>query len=125
MAGVDVAADHGTALEEAGFTVIRVTLYQAREVTSLPDSARAALQARALDVATFFSSRGSRVFGRLVEAAGLADALRGVTAVAISPAAAAALAALAFKRVLAAARPPPPALADQIRRPAQTHRKRT
>jgi uroporphyrinogen-III synthase len=119
IAGVDVAADLGTALEEAGFTVIRVTLYQAREVTSLPDSARAALQARALDVATFFSSRGSRVFGRLVEAAGLADALRGVTAVAISPAAAAPLAALPFKSVIAAARPTRQAVLDEIDRLAE------
>src|SRR5882757_3230014 len=35
IAGVDVAADLGTALEAAGFTVIRVTLYQARETASL------------------------------------------------------------------------------------------
>jgi uroporphyrinogen-III synthase len=119
IAGVDVAADLGTALEAAGFTVIRVTLYQAREIASLPDSARAALQAHALDVATFFSSRGSMVFARLVEAAGLADALRGVTAVAISPAAAAPLAALPFKSVIAATRPTRQAVLDEIDRLAE------
>lgn len=119
IAGADVAADLGTALEAAGFTVIRVTLYQAREAASLPDSARAALQAHALDAATFFSPRGSTVFARLVDAAGLADALRGVTAVAISPATAAPLAALPFKAVVAAARPTRQAVLDEIDRLAQ------
>ena len=73
VAGADVAADLGAALEEAGFTVIRVTLYKARETEALPDSARAALEAHALDAATFFSPRGSTVFARLIEGAALVE----------------------------------------------------
>ena len=119
IAGADVAADLGTALEEAGFTVIRVTLYKARETDALPDSARAALQAHALDVATFFSPRGSTVFARLIEGAALVDALRSVTAVAISPATAAPLAALPFKTVATAARPTRQAVLDEIDRLAE------
>jgi len=119
IAGADVAADLGTALEEAGFTVIRVTLYKARETDALPDSARAALQAHALDIATFFSPRGSTAFARLIEGAALVDALRSVTAVAISPATAAPLAALPFKTVVTASRPTRQAVLDEIDRLAE------
>jgi len=119
VAGADVAADLGVALEEAGFTVIRVTLYKARETEALPDSARAALEAHALDAATFFSPRGSTVFARLIEGAALVDALRSVTALAISPATAAPLAALPFKTVVTAARPTRQAVLDEIDRLAQ------
>jgi uroporphyrinogen-III synthase len=119
VAGADVAADLGAALEEAGFTVIRATLYKARETEALPDSARAALEAHALDAATFFSPRGSTVFARLIEGAALVDSLRSVTAIAISPATAAALAALPFKTIVTAARPTRQAVLDEIDRLAQ------
>ncbi len=42
----------------------------------LPDSARAALEARALDVVTFFSPRAASVFASMVEDAGLTANLR-------------------------------------------------
>ena len=63
-------------------------LYEAREAEALPDSARAALDARAIDVATFFSPRAADAFVQLVTEAGLAETCRAVTAIAISPAAA-------------------------------------
>ena len=44
----------------------RRALRGARGRRTLPDSARAALEARALDVATFFSPRASALFARLV-----------------------------------------------------------
>ena len=72
VAARDVAADLAAALEPAGFEVKRFVLYDAREETALPDSARAALEARALDVVTFFSPRAASVFARMVEDAGLA-----------------------------------------------------
>src|SRR4029077_19862718 len=51
VCGIDVAGEGAP----DGFEVRRFALYEAREAEALPDSARAALQARALDAATFFS----------------------------------------------------------------------
>jgi uroporphyrinogen-III synthase len=112
VSGADVAGE----ITPEGFEVRRFTLYEAREADALPDSARAALQARALDAATFFSPRASALFARLVTAAGLADACRIVSAVAISPAAAQPLAPLPFKATIAAARPTRQAVLDEIDR---------
>ncbi len=111
VSGVDVKGDLGP----QDF-VRRFPLYEAREVEELPDSARAALQARALDVATFFSPRAATAFARLVTAAGLADACRTVTAIAISPAAAEPLKAIPFKATVAAERPTRQAVLDEIDR---------
>src|SRR5476651_2105765 len=112
VCGVDVAGD----LSPEGFEVRRFALYEAREVASLPASAEAALQARALDAATFFSPRASAVFARLADKAGLGDACRAVTAVAISPAAAEPLKDLPFQTVRIAARPTRQAMLDEIDR---------
>ena len=119
IAGADLATDFVRELEPAGFTVRRVAVYEAREVEALPDSARAALQARALDGATFFSPRASEVFARLVAAANLVEALSSVTAIAISQAACAPLQALPFKQTIAAARPTRQAVLDEIDRLAE------
>src|SRR5215475_1244693 len=72
VSGVDVAGE----ITLEGFEVRRFALYEAREAEALPDSARAALQARALDAATFFSPRAAALFVRLVSEAGLAEACR-------------------------------------------------
>src|SRR5581483_6645899 len=93
----------------------RFALYEAREAPELPDSARAALQARAVDAATFFSPRASSVFVRLVASAGLAQSCRPVTAIAISGAAAPPLGALPFKAV----RTTRQSVLDEIDRPAE------
>ncbi len=113
--GVDVAGE----LDLPGFDVRRFALYEAREAAGLPDSARAALQARAIDVATFFSPRASALFATLAGEAGLADGCRAVTAIAISPAAAGPLKALPFKAVRAASRPTRQAVLDEIDRLAE------
>ncbi|MBN9488068.1 MAG: uroporphyrinogen-III synthase [Alphaproteobacteria bacterium] len=111
VSGVDVAG------EPAPQDIVRrFALYEAREVEALPDSARAALEARALDAATFFSPRASGTFVKLVTGAGLADTCRAITAIAISPAAAEPLKALPFKATLAAARPTRQAVLDEIDR---------
>ncbi len=112
VSGTDVAG--GPAPD--GFEVKRVVLYEARQDEVLPDSARAALAARAIDVATFFSPRASQAFVQLVTAAGLADTCRAVTAIAISPAAAEPLGALPFARTVAAERPTRQAVLDEIDR---------
>ena len=115
VSGVDVARE----IAPEGFEVRRMALYEAREATALPASAEAALQARALDIAAFFSPRASTVFARLAEQAGLADACRAVTAVAISPAAAAPLKVLPFQSVRIAARPTRQGMLDEIDRPPE------
>jgi len=112
VAGVDVAGDPAP----SGFETRRFALYEARAADVLPDSARAALQARALDAATFFSPRAASVFAALVEKAGLADACRSVTAIAISPAVAEPLKALPFHAVQTAARPTRQAVLEEIDR---------
>ena len=112
VSGADVA---GSPAPE-GFEVRRVVLYEARPDEVLPDSARAALAARAIDVATFFSPRAAQAFVQLVTAAGLAEACRPVTAIAISPAAAQPLGALPFARTVAADRPTRQAVLDEIDR---------
>ena len=112
VSGVDVAGE----IAPHGFEVRRFALYEAREAEALPDSARAALQARALDAATFFSPRAAALFVRLASQAGLTDACRDVSAVAISPVAAEPLAALPFKSVVAAPRPTRQAVLDEIDR---------
>lgn len=119
VSGREVAVDLGALLQPAGFEVKRFALYDAREETSLPDSARAALEARALDVVTFFSPRAASVFASMVEDAGLAANLRDVTAVAISPAALVPAAGLPFKSAAAAKRPSRQAVLDEIDRLAE------
>ena len=116
ISGTDIALDFAEALKPDGFEVRRFALYEAREETVLPESARAAIEGRALDVATFFSPRAADLFARLVEKAGVAAALGNVTAVAISPAALEPLKALPFKATVAAARPTRQAVLDEIDR---------
>jgi uroporphyrinogen-III synthase len=112
VSGADVAGE----LAPEGFEVQRVVLYEAREAETLPDPARAALEARAIDVATFFSPRAAHLFVRLVSEAGLADACRPVIAIAISQAAAQPLGDLPFIRTVAAERPTRQAVLDEIDR---------
>ncbi|HTR87043.1 MAG TPA: uroporphyrinogen-III synthase [Reyranella sp.] len=112
VSGADVAGE----IDAPGFAVRRFALYRAREAETLPENAKSALQARALDVVLLFSPRAARVFVRLIEAAGLSEACRGLTAIAISPAAAQPVAALPFTEVIAAARPSAQAVLDEIDR---------
>ena len=116
VSGVDIAQDFATALAPDGFEVRRVALYDAREETALPDLARAAIEARALDAAMFFSPRASDLFARLVQQAGLSTALSNVTAIGISPAALEPLSALPFKATVAAAHPTRQSVLDEIDR---------
>lgn len=116
VSGVDIAQDFATSLTPDGFEVRRVALYEAREVSTLPDSARAAIEARALDAAMFFSPRASELFARLVQEAGLSASLSDVIAIAISPAALQPLSSLRFKATVAAARPTRQSVLDEIDR---------
>lgn len=121
VSGTDIAADFGEALKGDGFEVQRFALYEAREADALPEPARAALAARAVDVVPFFSPRAAGLFARLVEQAGLADSLRSANAIGISPAALSPAAGLPFKSTVAAARPTRQAVLDAIDRLADVN----
>lgn len=104
-AGSSVAGDLAGTLGAQGFTVRRVALYDAVPVASLDDGAVAALARGEVSLALFFSPRTARRFVELVAPrAELAEACRGVTALALSRAVDAALSALpwADRRVAAA-----------------------
>lgn len=95
----DVAMDLAAALEPGGFVVRRVVLYEAKPITALPDAIREALAQMKFDAVLLFSSRTATTFARLVIAAGLADALKTVEAVCLSPTIATLARTLPWKRV--------------------------
>ena len=97
-AGSVVAGDLSGILSEAGFTVRRVVLYEARTATALSAPLIAALKADRLDLALFFSPRTARTFVTLAQEAGIDDRCRGLAAYALSPAVAGELAALPWRR---------------------------
>lgn len=87
-------------LTAQGYAVRREILYVV-EALSLPDEARRALEAGAVDAALFFSPRSARIF--LQQAQTLP--LQTVSALCISPATAAVLPDVAFRAIRIAARP--------------------
>ena len=93
------------ALRARGYRVVRRVAYQAVGVPALPPEAEMALRGGQATAALFFSGETSRHFVRLVKAAGLADALRAVEAVSISPRAAVALKELPWRRIHVASKP--------------------
>jgi len=93
------------ALRAKSYRVSRRVAYHAVAVGVLPQAAHDALKAQELTVALFFSTETAKIFVRLVQAAGLAEAVSGVTAVAISERAAAPLTSLPWQRIAVAARP--------------------
>jgi uroporphyrinogen-III synthase len=103
--GVDRDGRLGAALREKGFDVRVATLYEAVGATALPKPAADALQSARLDAALFFSPRSATLFRDCTMREGLAESCRTVMAVAISKAAAAALAPLAFREIRIAKAP--------------------
>lgn len=99
--GLRLAAD----LRARGFAVLRRIVYAAHPAETLPQPAAAALAAGGIDAVVFFSASAARSFARIIRASAVAGRLGGVTACAISEAAAAALADLGFQAVRVAARP--------------------
>ncbi len=93
-----------------GFEVRRAVLYRAEPAAALSGPAQAALAAGDLDVVLLYSPRTAATFARLVTAAGLSDACRGLAALCLSPAVAEALTGLDFRRVEVAPRPEEAAL---------------
>lgn len=105
VAGRDVTGDLAGRLTQAGFAVRRVPLYEAEAAKALSEEARVALDGGAIDAVLLFSPRTAETFVALVNAAGLAQRVRGMTLVCLSPAVATASGALAWRQVVTALEP--------------------
>ncbi len=116
VAGSVVAGDLGGELCARGFTVDRAMLYEARPAGALSTTTAGALAAGVVDFALFFSPRTAAIFVRLAEQAGIAEAMRRVTAISISAAADAALGPLRFRLKLVSDRPDQPSLLGELDR---------
>jgi len=112
--GQGYGADLAAALRAAGFRVIRRVVYAATPLTALPAEARAALAAGRIGAALFHSPRSAATACRLIVAAGLGEAARGIRALALSPRIAASLAPLSWAAIDATARPDPALLLDLL-----------
>jgi uroporphyrinogen-III synthase len=115
VAGKAVAGDLTGTLAAAGFAARRAVLYEAVAATALSPGCGAALAAGRLDAAVFFSPRTAATFVRLVQAAALQDKFATMIAFCLSPAAAAAAAALSWGRIAVAERPNQDALLRLLR----------
>lgn len=112
VAGSVRAGDLAGDLEGKGFATRRAVLYEARLCRRLPEAAAEALR-RGDGFVLIFSPRTARHFAKLVEEAGLADALSCARLVALSPAVAAA-APSGWQAVEVAAQPTRPAMIEAL-----------
>lgn len=103
--GAAYSLDLTAMLRARGFRVIRRVVYAAGEAAALPASAALALGAGAVSHAMFFSPRSAACSLALLSGGGLADALTGIEALAISPRVASVLEAHAWCRIRVARRP--------------------
>ncbi len=114
LSGRAVAGDLGGILDAAGFTLRRHIVYEARPSEALPEAARSALAAAAIDAVLFFSPRSAATFVTLARRAEVAGGCRHALALCISAAVAEAAAALDWRAVECAARPGRAAMADLV-----------
>ena len=100
-AATQLAGDLAGQLGKSGFVIDKQVLYEARPAAALSERTIAAIEQGQMVLALFFSPRTAGLFVRLAGALNCAK----VTAAALSPAVAAALAGLDWKRVIIAERP--------------------
>lgn len=117
-AGTVSAGDLGAVLARTGHAVRRQVLYEATTATVLSAELRDALVQGGLDVALFFSPRTAATFVSLIAGAGLDSRCATIAAHGLSPAVAAVLAPLPWRRVVSAARPTQADLLATLDRPA-------
>jgi len=103
--GRDQARDPSQILAGGGLVLIRRIVYQAYQVSVMPQAATTALDEGCLDAATFFSPRTARAFVRLAQESGLVERTEPLLAFCLSPAVAAGLRGSAWKDVLCAQQP--------------------
>jgi uroporphyrinogen-III synthase len=114
--GHAVAGDLAGRLTGLGFTVRSVPLYQAIATDALGAGTVAAFRSGKIDAALFFSPRTAATFVRLARAAGIESDCAVAIGVALSPAVAAALEGLRWRRILVADRPIEAAVLDAVDR---------
>ncbi|HUN45837.1 MAG TPA: uroporphyrinogen-III synthase [Stellaceae bacterium] len=114
--GEDVAGDLAGVLGTAGFTVRPVALYRVEPATMLSPAVAAAIRARAIDAALFFSPRTASSFVRLAAADGLQEDCASMAAAALSRAVATALEPLRWRRLEIAEAPTEAALLAAVDR---------
>ena len=100
--------DRGDVLAQSLPGLVSVTLYEAVAAEHFPSNSRAALAAKEIDAALFFSPRSARIFARCAAADGLS--MRGVVAACLSPAVADGLAGVDFRDIRIAPQPSQKAL---------------
>ncbi|WP_374384092.1 uroporphyrinogen-III synthase [Dongia sp.] len=126
-AGSSLAGDLKGQLEAAGYTVRRVTLYDAVPADSLSAATLMNLRLGGIDAALFFSPRSARTFvdlWRRAEVAQAADGLGQVTALCLSAAVAREISGLGWRSIAVAPRPDSEAMSalvleEQQRREAE------
>jgi uroporphyrinogen-III synthase len=119
-AGSVTAGDLAGVLGAAGFLLRRAVLYDAVTAESLSPAARGALARDELAAALFFSPRTAAIFVRLV--AGLETHCASLVAVAFSPAVAAALEPLPWRRIAVASSPQEAELLRVLERSLETEK---
>jgi len=119
-AGSVTAGDLAGVLGAAGFTLRRAVLYEAVAAERLSPALRDALARGELAAALFFSPRTAAIFVRLV--AGLETHCVSLAAVAFSPAVAAALEPLPWRRIAVASSPQEAELLRALERSLETER---
>ncbi len=103
--GQGQGTDLAMSLRQRGFHVTRRVAYHARSVPTLPEAAATHLRQGQVTAVLFFSGETARHFVRLLRAAALTEAVRGVEAISISERAAVALRPLPWRRINVAVKP--------------------
>lgn len=105
VAGTRLAGDLAGRMEDAGFSYRRCVLYEARTSENLSDNVVSMFAGHVLDGVLLYSPRTAMQFSTLLKNADLQGELRDVTAFCLSPAVAAKIDALPWKRVAVAVAP--------------------
>jgi uroporphyrinogen-III synthase len=113
-AGSEVAGDLAGTLNEYGFMVRRVVLYEARLAVELSDSTCRLIGEGAIDAMLFFSPRTAQTFVILVNQAGLPSACAAIDAVCLSAVVADTVQELPWRSVRVAERPEMGALIAEL-----------
>lgn len=116
VSGHAVAGDLAGRLARLGFTVRSVPLYRAIPAEAIGASTRDAFRARRVDAALFFSPRTAATFVRLARAAGIERHCAKTASMALSPAVAAELDGLGWRRSVVAEVPTEAAVVQALGR---------
>lgn len=124
LAGARRAGDLVGALRAAGIEARRAVLYEAEAARALSAPVRADIADGRIGAVLIFSPRTARLFVSLMRDAGLAEAARAMTLVALSPAVAEAASEAPWRAVVTAERPEAEAALDALQRHSRAREER-